>query len=68
MKILNIDHLGIAVGRIAERTGLWTDLLGLLLAGSETVPEQKVTTAPAADNAAAVASAIWIGTISSRDP
>jgi methylmalonyl-CoA/ethylmalonyl-CoA epimerase len=45
MKILNIDHLWIAVGSIAERTGLWTDLLGLLLAGSETVPEQKVTTA-----------------------
>ena len=45
MKILNIDHLGIAVGSIAERTGLWTDLLGLLLSGSETVPEQKVTTA-----------------------
>jgi methylmalonyl-CoA/ethylmalonyl-CoA epimerase len=45
MKILNIDHLGVAVGNIADRTGFWTDLLGLLLIGSETVPEQKVTTA-----------------------
>jgi methylmalonyl-CoA/ethylmalonyl-CoA epimerase len=45
MKILSIDHLGIAVGSIAERTGVWTDVLGLLLAGSETIPEQKVTTA-----------------------
>ncbi len=45
MKILKIDHLGIAVGSIAERKGLWTDLLGLLSAGSETIPEQKVTTA-----------------------
>ena len=45
MKILKIDHLGIAVGSIAERKGLWTDLLGLLMAGLETIPEQKVTTA-----------------------
>ncbi len=45
MKILKIDHLGIAVGSIAERKSLWTDLLGLLMAGSETIPEQKVTTA-----------------------
>jgi methylmalonyl-CoA/ethylmalonyl-CoA epimerase len=45
MKILKIDHLGIAVGSIAERKGLWSDLLGLLSAGSETVQDQKVTTA-----------------------
>jgi methylmalonyl-CoA/ethylmalonyl-CoA epimerase len=45
MKILKIDHLGIAVGSIAERTAVWKDLFGLLLAGSETVQEQKVTTA-----------------------
>jgi len=45
MKILKIDHLGIAVSSIDERKSLWTDLLGLLLAGSETVPDQKVTTA-----------------------
>ncbi|MHB8908046.1 MAG: methylmalonyl-CoA epimerase [Syntrophales bacterium] len=45
MKILKIDHLGIAVGSIAGRKGLWSDLLGLLAAGSETVADQKVTTA-----------------------
>ena len=45
MKILTIDHLGIAVSSIAERTCFWADLLGLLLTGSETVPAQKVTTA-----------------------
>ena len=45
MKILHIDHLGIAVGSIADRTGIWTDLLGLKAAGSETVGDQKVTTA-----------------------
>jgi methylmalonyl-CoA/ethylmalonyl-CoA epimerase len=45
MKILKIDHLGIAVSSIDERKSLWSDLLGLLLAGSETVPDQKVTTA-----------------------
>jgi len=45
MKIIKIDHLGIAVGAIAQRKGFWTDVLGLPLAGEETVPEQKVTTA-----------------------
>jgi methylmalonyl-CoA/ethylmalonyl-CoA epimerase len=45
MKVLQIDHLGIAVGSIAERKGFWTDVLGLSLGGAETVPEQKVTTA-----------------------
>jgi methylmalonyl-CoA/ethylmalonyl-CoA epimerase len=45
MKILKIDHLGVAVGSIAERKSFWTDILGLSFAGSETVSEQKVTTA-----------------------
>jgi len=45
MKILQIDHLGIAVVSIAERKNFWTEVLGLSLAGRETVPEQKVTTA-----------------------
>lgn len=45
MKILSIDHLGIAVGSIAEGAHVWTDLLGLKSAGTETVAEQKVTTA-----------------------
>ena len=45
MKILKIDHLGIAVSSINERKNFWTEVLGLSFAGSETVQEQKVTTA-----------------------
>ena len=45
MKILKIDHLGIAVNSIDEGKSLWTDVLGLAFEGSETVEEQKVTTA-----------------------
>ena len=45
MKILKIDHLGIAVNSIDEGKNLWTDILGLEFEGSETVEEQKVTTA-----------------------
>ncbi len=45
MKILKIDHLGIAVNSIDEGKNIWTDALGLVFEGSETVDEQKVTTA-----------------------
>jgi methylmalonyl-CoA/ethylmalonyl-CoA epimerase len=45
MKILKIDHLGIAVKSIDEGKSFWTDVLGLDFQGSETVTEQKVTTA-----------------------
>ncbi len=45
MKILKIDHLGIAVNSISEGEKLWTDVLGLPLEETETVEEQKVTTA-----------------------
>jgi len=45
MKILKIDHLGIAVHSIIEGKSFWTDVLGLSFEGSETVAEQKVTTA-----------------------
>lgn len=44
MKILKIDHLGIAVNNIGEGKKFWTDVLGLKFEGSETVAEQKVTT------------------------
>lgn len=44
MKVLKIDHLGIAVGSIEEGKKFWTDVLGLTFEGSETVAEQKVTT------------------------
>lgn len=45
MKILKIDHIGIAVNSIDESKSIWTDVLGLSFEGSETVTEQKVTTA-----------------------
>lgn len=45
MKILKIDHLGIAVNSMEEGSKFWSDVLGLKLEGSETVEEQKVTTA-----------------------
>jgi methylmalonyl-CoA/ethylmalonyl-CoA epimerase len=45
MKILKIDHLGIAVNKIDEAKRLYHDILGLPWAGEETVAEQKVTTA-----------------------
>lgn len=45
MKILKIDHLGIAVNSIDEGRQFWTDVLGLPFDGSETVEAQKVTTA-----------------------
>ncbi len=45
MKIVKIDHLAIATSAIDDVKGLWSDVLGLELKGSETVEEQKVTTA-----------------------
>ena len=45
MKILKIDHLGIAVNSIDEGKKFWSDILGLEFEGAETVAEQKVTTA-----------------------
>ncbi len=45
MKILKIDHLGVAVKSIDEGKNFWSDVLGMEFAGSETVAAQKVTTA-----------------------
>jgi methylmalonyl-CoA/ethylmalonyl-CoA epimerase len=45
MKVLKIDHIGIAVKNIDEAKNLYSGLLGLNHEGSETVAEQKVTTA-----------------------
>ena len=45
MKILKIDHLGIAVNSIDDGKAFWHDILGLNFEGAETVAEQKVTTA-----------------------
>ncbi|MGI6413584.1 MAG: methylmalonyl-CoA epimerase [Syntrophomonadaceae bacterium] len=45
MKVLCVDHIGIAVKSIEESAKLYTDILGLEMAGSEVVEEQKVKTA-----------------------
>jgi methylmalonyl-CoA/ethylmalonyl-CoA epimerase len=45
MKILKIDHLGIAVKSIEAGKNFWMNALGLKFEGVETVAEQKVTTA-----------------------
>ena len=45
MTVLKIDHLGIAVNSIEEAKRLFHDILGLTFEGTETVQEQKVTTA-----------------------
>jgi len=45
MKILKINHLGIAVNSIEESRNFWEGILGLSFEGTETVEEQKVTTA-----------------------
>jgi methylmalonyl-CoA/ethylmalonyl-CoA epimerase len=45
MKILKIDHIGIAAKSINEVAPFWNIILGLPIAGRETVQEQKATTA-----------------------
>jgi methylmalonyl-CoA/ethylmalonyl-CoA epimerase len=45
MKALKLDHVGIAVENLDEALGLYSKLLGLELAGTELVEEQKVKTA-----------------------
>ncbi len=44
MKILKIDHLGIAVKSINEGKKFWGDLLGLWLEDSEAMAEEKLIT------------------------
>ncbi len=45
MKIIKIDHVGIAVSSINASRIFWNDIMGLDFKGTETVEEQKVTTA-----------------------
>jgi methylmalonyl-CoA/ethylmalonyl-CoA epimerase len=45
MKIIKVDHIGVAVNSIESSLKLFADTLGLKLEGQETVAEQKVTTA-----------------------
>jgi methylmalonyl-CoA/ethylmalonyl-CoA epimerase len=44
MKVLKIDHLGIAVKNIAGARRFWSEVLGLELRGSEIIADQKVKT------------------------
>jgi methylmalonyl-CoA/ethylmalonyl-CoA epimerase len=44
MKVLKLDHLGIAVKEVASAARFFRDILGLELAGTESVEEQNVTT------------------------
>ena len=44
MKVLKIDHLGIAVKSLTGVKSFWSDVLGLELKGSETIEDQKVRT------------------------
>ena len=44
MKVLKIDHLGIAVNSMDEGKSFWSDVLGLEFAKAETIEAQKVTT------------------------
>ena len=45
MKILQIDHIGIAAKSIEQVAPFWSVILGLPIKGRETVEEQKATTA-----------------------
>ncbi|HTX73992.1 MAG TPA: methylmalonyl-CoA epimerase [Rectinemataceae bacterium] len=45
MKVLKVDHVGIAVENLEETLAVYTGLLGLELHGTEVVEEQKVKTA-----------------------
>jgi len=44
MKVLKVDHIGVAVNSIDAALKFFSDTLGLKVEGSETVAEQKVTT------------------------
>jgi len=45
MKIKHIDHIGVAVKKIAQAGKFYTDILGLKIEGIENVAEQKVNVA-----------------------
>jgi len=45
MKIIKVDHIGVAVNSIESSLKFFSGTLGLKLEGQETVAEQKVTTA-----------------------
>ncbi len=42
MKVVKIDHLGIAVKNMAQANAFWESVLGLVSCGCENIDEQKV--------------------------
>lgn len=42
--VVKLDHVGIAVSDLSEAVKVYADMLGMKVAGSETVEEQKVKT------------------------
>ncbi len=44
MKILKIDHIGVAVNSINNKKNFWTNILGLKFIGTEKVKDQGVIT------------------------
>ena len=45
MRVIRIDHIGIAVNSVEDMLGLYTDALGLELRGIDILVDQKVRTA-----------------------
>jgi len=45
MKIMKVDHIGVAVKSISEAARFYTDILGIKMTGSEIVADQKVKVA-----------------------
>jgi methylmalonyl-CoA/ethylmalonyl-CoA epimerase len=45
VRVLKVDHLGVAVESLDQALALYTGMLGLELQGTETIDEQKVRTA-----------------------
>jgi len=45
MKVLKVDHVGVAVEKLDDALAFYEGVLGMKLAGTETVEEQKVRTA-----------------------
>ena len=44
LKVIGVDHIGIACADLDQASKFWGDALGIVSSGKETVAEQKVTT------------------------
>jgi methylmalonyl-CoA/ethylmalonyl-CoA epimerase len=68
MKALKLDHVGIAVENLDEALKLYSGLLGLELAGTETIEEQKVRTAFLPIGGSSAAEGTELELLESTDP